>query len=221
MWRRRHWPDATQRPSHSHAQLSVHRNSHAELDVDPANAGCQAPQRRRDVHWGVGGAAGSVVNAHAYVRSTHPLSFGRAGQPQDVRAALSRRGRQELNTALSVVTLSTRPTCCFRTWQHRAHLRRSIGHICGMQTKTDHVSSYLPLTRLQIALHRDARSSASLCAPLQHHTKYAVHDLAHRKLHIQSTLLCARREGLRNERTRHGGQFCCHTPYTEFGYIFV
>ena len=107
-------------------QLSVHRNSHAELHVDPVmlhvNAGCQALQRRRDVHWIVGGAAGTIVKAHAYVRCTHPFRFGRAGQPQDVRAALSRRGSQELNMTLSVVTLSTRPTCCFRTWQHRARL---------------------------------------------------------------------------------------------------
>ena len=135
------------------------------------NAGCQALQRRRDVHWDVGGAAGSVVNAHAYVRCTHPFRFGRAGQPQDVRAALSRRGSQELNMALSVVTLSTRPACCFRTWQ--------IGHVCRMQTTTDFVSTYLPMTRLQIVLHRDARSH------LQLHTKCAVHDLVHRKLHVQ------------------------------------
>ena len=86
-------------------QLSVHRNSHAELHVDPVmlhvNAGCQALQRRRDVHWIVGGAAGTIVKAHAYVRCTHPFRFGRAGQPQDVRAALSRRGSQELNMTLS------------------------------------------------------------------------------------------------------------------------
>ena len=68
---------------------------------------------------------------------------------------------------------------------HAVSALGSIGHVCRMQTTTDFVSTYLPMTRLQIVLHRDAHLSGSTCAPLQLHTKYAVHHLVHRKLHVQ------------------------------------